>query len=61
MTLISSSKDQVKNINGVRIKIRKDNAAEIDVWIADVYNEEELQMQRQWVLKAASLNPETTL
>ena len=60
IALIRSTPEQVKKINGVRIKIRKDNA-EIDVWVAQTHSEEELNAQRQWVLKATSLHQDTTL
>lgn len=61
LSYIGSEKEVVENINGIRIKIRKDGAAEIDVWVSDVYNEEQLEKQSNWVLEACSLKGDTIL
>ena len=61
LSLIGSQPDSIKGINGVRVKARRDNIAEIDIWVNDVYDHELLEIQREWILQSCALNEDTTI
>ena len=59
--MIGSQAESIAKINGVRVKARRENVAEIDVWVADVYDHDRLESQREWILRACGLNEDTTI
>ncbi len=57
---ISASKETFNNLNGIRMKIRKDYA-EIDFWMKNVDDQDLLEQQRVWIINATTLEDETPL
>ncbi len=51
-----SPKEEVSDITGMRIKIRKDQTAEIDFWVNNS-TPTKLEKYREWILKRTDLNP----
>jgi hypothetical protein len=47
-------------LNGIRLKVKKD-FAEIDFWVRNVDDHEELENTRKWIIKATSLENHTPL
>jgi hypothetical protein len=59
LAFISDSSDDVKSINGIRLKIRKDTAS-IEIWIAFKPNETtRLDSIRKWVVDTIGLKEDT--
>jgi hypothetical protein len=57
---ISASKETFNNLNGIRMKIRKD-CAEIDFWVKNVEDEVLLEQQREWIINLTTLEDDTLL
>lgn len=60
LAFISASEEIFTNLNGIRIKIRKD-CAEIDFWLKNVDEQTVLENYRDWILKVTTLEEETSL
>jgi hypothetical protein len=51
-----SPQTEVQDITGMRIKIRKDQTAEIDFWVNNS-TPTKLEKYRDWILKRTDLSP----
>ena len=61
MSLIGGQLDSITGVNGVRVKAKANNVAEVDFWVSDVYDAERLEIQREWILRSCGLNEDTTM
>jgi hypothetical protein len=57
---ISASPETFKEVNGIRIKARKD-FAEIDFWVRNVEDEQILEESRRWIVGVTGLENQTPL
>jgi hypothetical protein len=57
---ISAKEEVYDNVNGIRIKVKKD-FAEIDFWMRNVDDEKVLEANRQWIIDTTMLDNDTPL
>jgi hypothetical protein len=60
LAYISAKDDVYSQLNGMRIKIKKDYA-EIDFWVGTVDDEKALEFYREWITKVTNLDNDTPL